>query len=423
MTVVRGAQGTEVKLTDLLLDQPRGKLISAQDGTVNLTQIGKVDPLTVPPTAAMQAAPAPVDADKTTRIKVDRLQVTGGDIKFADLSPRPQFGVQISDLAELIVGQSTKLSLDLEYKINQRKLMGENQIIIDNLMLGERVDSKDATNLPLDPALALLRDSKGGIELGLPVQGSLDEPQLSFGGLVWKAIVNVLTKIATAPFRALGALLGGSGEEFEAVIFEPGEARLLPPEREKLAKLANALQQRPQLKLAIEGRFDKVLDRDALADNVVKLDISTRAGMKPPAANEPMIISFTDAKVQAALDELAIAAGDDATKLRAQYLPPATNAVVGIFQSARERLTDKGRNQAAEARNQYYPELFKLLKAKQAIPEIAYATLAGFRAEAVRNTLTAVNKFDVTRVSVAAPQTVKESRPAQVATTLTLPVK
>lgn len=141
MTVVRGAQGTEVKLTDLLLDQPRGKLIIAQDGTVNLTQIGKVDPLTVPPTAAMQAAPAPVDADKTTRIKVDRLQVTGGDIKFADLSPRPQFGVQISDLAELIVGQSTKLSLDLEYKINQRKLMGENQIIIDNLMLGERVDS------------------------------------------------------------------------------------------------------------------------------------------------------------------------------------------------------------------------------------------------------------------------------------------
>lgn len=255
------------------------------------------------------------------------------------------------------------------------------------------------------------------------MQGSLDQPQLSFGGLVWKAIVNVLTKIATAPFRALGALLGGSGEEFEAVIFEPGEARLLPPEREKLAKLANALQQRPQLKLAIEGRFDKVLDRDALADNVVKLDISTRAGMKPPAANEPMIISFTDAKVQAALDELAIAAGDDATKLRAQYLPPATNAVVGIFQSARERLTDKGRNQAAEARNQYYPELFKLLKAKQAIPEIAYATLAGFRAEAVRNTLTAVNKFDVTRVSVAAPQTVKASRPAQVATTLTLPVK
>ena len=60
---------------------------------------------------------------------------------------------------------------------------------------------------------------------------------------MWKAITNLLTKIVTAPF-ALGALLGGSGEEFEAVLFEPGEARLLPPEREKLAKLATALEKR-----------------------------------------------------------------------------------------------------------------------------------------------------------------------------------
>ena len=310
-------------LADLLLDQPRGKLIIVQDGTVNLAQMGKVDAPTAQPVASTPSAPVPVDAEKKTRVKIDRLQVTGGNVEFADLSLRPQFGVRISDLAGLIVGLSTepssraavsmegkvdefglarlagnrsplgatkytdlkatfrnlemenltpysgkfagrtiesgKLSLGLEYKINQRKLRGENQIIIDNLTLGERVDSKDATNLPLDLALALLRDSKGMIDLGLPVQGSLDDPQFNYGSQIWKAIVNVLTKIVTAPFRALGALLGGSGEEFKAVILEPSEARLLPPEREKLAKLAKALEQRPQLKLAVEGHFDKAL--------------------------------------------------------------------------------------------------------------------------------------------------------------------
>ncbi len=490
--VSMGKNGLEVALTDLLLDQPRGKLIIAENSTINLAQIGKTDAssASVPATQSgkpAQAAPFSTDSEKATRIKVDRLQVTGGDVEFADLSLRPQFGTRISDLSGLIVGLSTepssraevslegkvdefglarvsgnlsplgateftdikaifrnvemknltpysgkfagrriesgKLSLDLEYKIDQRKLKGENKVVVDNLVLGERIESKDATNLPLDLAIALLRDSNGMIELGLPVQGSLDDPQFSFDGLAWKVIVNVLTKIATAPFRALGALLGGSGEEFEAVNFEPGEARLLPPEREKLAKLAKALEQRPQLKLAVEGRFDKERDREALADNIVKLDVSKRAGKKPPGANEPLIISFTDAKVQAALDELAAAAGDDATKLLAQYLPPASNAVLGALQNARERITEKGRTEAADARGKYYPELFKLLRAKQAVPDTVYATLATFRSEAVKTTLTTVNKFDAARVSVAAPQPVKASKPEQVATTLALSVK
>jgi hypothetical protein len=285
------------------------------------------------------------------------------------------------------------------------------------------VDSPDATNLPLDLAIALLRDSNGMIDLGIPVQGSLDDPQFSYGSLIWKAIANVLTKIATAPFRALGALLGGSGEEFEAVIFEPGEARLLPPEREKLAKLATALEKRPALKLSVEPRFDKALDRDALADNILKLEIGKRAGLKPPGPNEPLIISFTDAKVQSALDELAASAGDDAVKLRAKYLPPASNAITGLIQNARERVTERGRNEAAEARTRYYPELFALLKSKQAVPDFAYEALATLRGQAVQNTLTGVNKFDSARVSVAAPSAAKNVKPGQVPTQLALAVK
>jgi len=490
LRIVQGPAGLSVTLADLLLDQPRGKLIIAEDGTVNLTQIGKLDAATGAPVQAqkpVEAAPVPVDGKTAVTVKVDRLQVTGGDVDFADLSLRPQFGTRVSNLSGLIVGLSTepasraeislegkvdeyglarvsgnlsplgateytdikavfrnlemrnltpysgkfagrtiesgKLSLDLDYKVVARRLKGENQVIIDNLKLGERVESKDATSLPLDLAIALLSDSNGVIDLGLPVQGSLDDPQFSFGGLVWKTIVNVLTKIATAPFRALGALLGGSGEEFEAVMFEPGEARLLPPEREKIAKLAKALEQRPQLKLTIEGRFDRARDREALADNILKLEISKRAGMKPPGPNEPLIISFTDRKVQDALDELAAAAGEDAAKLRAKYLPPAGNAITGLIQNARETLTDKGRTEAADARGKYYPELFKLLHDRQAVPDAAYTTLADFRAEAIRSTLTAVNKFDAARVSVAAAQPVKASKANEVATTLALTVK
>jgi Domain of Unknown Function (DUF748) len=480
-----GSQGTQIALADLLLDQPRGKIIIGEDRRVNLTQIEKLDAGGTPiQPKDTSTASAPQDSTKKTKLNAWRIQIAGADIEFADLSLRPQFGTRISDLSGLIVGLSTdastraevsmegkvdqfglarltgtiapfgaseftdlkaifrnlemanltpysgkfagrkiesgKLSLNLEYKIEARKLKGENQVIIDNIKLGERVDSPEATNLPLDLAIALMRDSNGVIDLGIPVQGSLDDPQFSYGSLMWKAIVNVLTKIATAPFRALGALLGGSGEEFEAVIFEPGEARLLPPEREKLAKLAKALEQRPQLKLTIEPRFDKTADRDALADNIVKLDIGKRAGMKPPGANEPLVISFTDPKVQAALDELAMSAGDDAAILRAKYLPPASNAITGLIQNARERVTEKGRNELAEARGKYYPELFALLKSKQSVPEFAFEALATLRGQAIANTVTGVSKFDAARVSVAAPSAAKAVREGHVPTQLAL---
>jgi len=39
---------------------------------------------------------------------------------------------------------------------------------VDNLVLGEKVDSPDSMNLPLDLAIALLADSNGRIDLGCP---------------------------------------------------------------------------------------------------------------------------------------------------------------------------------------------------------------------------------------------------------------
>lgn len=472
--------GARAALADLLLDAPRGEIIIGEDGTLNLTQIGNEG-------AVSKQAPLPVDAPSSNLdVRIDRMQVSGGDIHYADLSLRPQFGTRVSDLSGLIVGIASdgaaraevalegkvdeyglarlsgtvapmaaaqytdlkasfrnldmasltpysgkfagrridggKLSLELEYKVVDRRLKGENQIVIDNLRLGGRVESKDATSLPLDLAVALLADGNGVIELGLPVQGSLDDPQFSFGQLVWKAITNVLGKIVSAPFRALGALLGGNGENFEAVQFEPGEARLLPPEREKIARLGQALVKRPRLKLTIEGRFDRERDREALADNIVKLDIGKRAGLKPPSANEPLIISFTDSRVQEALDELAAGAGEAATALRAQYLPAAGNALGSLLQGARERFTAKGRSDAAEARGKYYPALFRLLRDRQSVPELAFTTLATLRAEAIRNTLAAVNQFDINRVAVAAPQPVKTSERDRVASTFALAV-
>jgi hypothetical protein len=78
------------------------------------------------------------------------------------------------------------MSLDLRYKVQNSQLEGNNQVVIDKLTLGERVDSPDALKLPIELAIAILKDSNGRIDLGLPVSGSLDDPQFSWGALIWK---------------------------------------------------------------------------------------------------------------------------------------------------------------------------------------------------------------------------------------------
>jgi hypothetical protein len=197
---------------------------------------------------------------------------------------------------------SGKLSLDLEYKIQQGHLLGDNQIIMDQLTLGDKVDSPEATNLPLDLAIAILRDSDGRIDLGLPVSGDLNDPQFSYGSIIWKAFTNVLHKIATAPFRALGALFGG-GEKFENVTFEAGNAHLTPPEREKLVKLAGALVKRPGLSLAIHGVYSDQ-DRDALQDRQLRRAIAEKMGIRLEGKEDPGPMSTRQSKVQSALEDL-----------------------------------------------------------------------------------------------------------------------
>lgn len=206
---------------------------------------------------------------------------------------------------------SGKLSLDLEYKIKKRQLAGENKIVMEKLVLGERVDSPEAKDLPLDLAIAILQDSDGRIDLGLPVSGSMDDPHFSYGGIIWKAILNVFGKIATAPFRMLGALFGGSGEKFESITFESGSAHLMPPEREKLVQLAGVLNKRPGLSLKLHGVYADS-DRVSLQDLQLRRTLAEQTdehaeyqGEKSKAhAGDPGPLTTQSPKVQEALESL-----------------------------------------------------------------------------------------------------------------------
>jgi outer membrane protein OmpA-like peptidoglycan-associated protein len=195
-----------------------------------------------------------------------------------------------------------KMSVDLKYKVSGETLVGENEIFLNQLTLGERVDSPDATSLPVGLAIALLKDRDGNIELDVPVSGNLKDPEFNIGGVVAKAVGQVITKIVTSPFALLASLVGGGeGEELDFIEFDFGKATLGNTQAEKLDRLAKALQERPALTLEIEGAADKQSDRMALAEaellnqlKVGRFEELGKAGKTVPPSAEEMTLSYDD---------------------------------------------------------------------------------------------------------------------------------
>jgi len=157
-----------------------------------------------------------------------------------------------------------KLSVDIDYKIENRQLTAAHKFVIDQLELGERVESPDAVHLPLKIAVALLKDRNGVIDIDLPVTGSLDDPQFRIGPLIWKAVLNLLAKVATAPFAMLGHLFGG-GEQMNYIDFQPGSAVLDASEHDKLVALVKALKEKDKLELDVPVTYSPDVDRPGLA--------------------------------------------------------------------------------------------------------------------------------------------------------------
>lgn len=159
-----------------------------------------------------------------------------------------------------------RLNLDLHYQIRNGELDAQNKVVIEQLQLGEKVDSPDAVDLPLRLAVALLKDSSGTISLQLPVRGDLNNPSFDVMPVVWQTLRNLMARAVKAPFRLLGSLVSGDERDLSEVPFPAGSADLTDEAQERLAALVNALRERPALRLEVEGRSLAQVDGQSVAE-------------------------------------------------------------------------------------------------------------------------------------------------------------
>lgn len=188
----------------------------------------------------------PFDLKKSTEIKLGFK-----DIDLKDVTPYSgQFlGYKI---------EKGKLNLTLNYEVADSKLKGSNIVNLDTLTLGEKVESKDAVDLPLSLAISILSDQNNQINIDLPVEGDLNDPDFKYGGIVWAAVKKLFADITLAPFRFLGNMLGLSSKDLNTIDFMPANAELIVSEQAKIADFIKLTTAKPKMKLSITPAYSDV---------------------------------------------------------------------------------------------------------------------------------------------------------------------
>jgi hypothetical protein len=461
-------------VAELRVVEPDATLIIENDRSFNASRLLVKQEAAAAPS---EVAAKPAAAGEPFPVRVRRLRFQNAKLDFTDLSLRPQFSAKIYELGGVITGLSSrrdarsqieldgrvdefglarirgqlnpfvpadntdvnvifknvdmvsaspysmkfagykiaqgKISLDLQYKVRNSQLEGNNQIVLDNLTLGERIDSPDALKLPLELALAILKDSDGRIDLGVPVSGNMNDPQFSYGSLVWKAVGNIMSKIVTSPFRALGNLFGVSGDKLESIDFDAGSDTVLPPEREKLKQVAQILAKKSQLTLSVPGQYSEAADGAALREQAVRRAIVTRAEIKLAPGEQPGPLDIGQRKVRGALRDLyaeRFGAAELDKQKKAAESAAGTAAAGAADAAAQQKLPVlqrlgkmvQGEPQVADA-SAFYGKLRERLEQNQPLPADALTQLGARRAAAILAALKE-NGVDPAAAHTAAPE-------------------
>jgi uncharacterized protein involved in outer membrane biogenesis len=307
---------------------------------------------------------------------------------------------------------SGKLSLDLKYFIESSKLKGDNQIIVERIQLGEQIDSPGAISLPLNLAIAILQDANGVIDVALPVSGDLEDPKFSYGQIVWKAFTNLIVKIAASPFRALGALLGVDAEKLDVIDFENGSAELMPPEVEKLANLANALEKRPNLKLLVQGRYSEKKDGKVLKALQLKRFIAERQGRTLAPGDSPDALDFGNVDTRSVLE----------TVFAERYGKGTLDEIKVAAEQASVEDQEKTESSNQEAKIQdpaaLWKKLYRRMVDDEPLEESALIQLGESRSQVIVRELLEGMGVSEDRVAVKKPKALKPGRKARAKLTL-----
>jgi len=355
-----GKTPLDLSVAEVAVNKAYARVVVTPEGKINLTQLKFATPEEPAAPAPAEAEPAP------RNVRIDRVVFADSRLDFTDLFIKPNYSADVGGLNGTVTQLSSapdargvvdlkgsydktspvviagtinplagdlfldisakgqdielpklsaystryagygitagKLTLDVKYHVEDSKLSGRNKIHIDQLTFGDKVEGPEATTLPVLFAVNLLKDSKGQINLELPISGSLQDPQFDLGGLITQVVGALFKKAITSPFSLLTAAFGGGGgggngngqgaqggDDLAYVDFAPGAADIGAAGEKKLDAVAKALLDRPAIRIEMAPRIDAKKDGEALKRAALKRKVGAAGSLKAALEREGLV--------------------------------------------------------------------------------------------------------------------------------------
>lgn len=237
-----------------------------------------------------------------------------------------------------------KMSLQLKYKVVDDTLTASNNIEIDQFELGEKVENPKAVSLPLEMAVALLKDADGKIIIDVPITGSLNDPQFDIGSIIADALGNAIRKVVTSPFDALAALAGDDEANISNISFKAGDAILDKSQQDKLTTIAKLLKERSVLVLDIKGTAFEAQDWPAIQEaalykSMKKIRAEEINRQSGNSKTQPDYVELSEADYKRLLAQEFIAKSPTLAKKSFFGTPELINAQGDFYEVAKQHLS------------------------------------------------------------------------------------
>jgi hypothetical protein len=236
------------------------------------------------------------------------LEPAAGDLKI-DVKelPLPAYSPYAAETAGYRLEAGT-LNLDAAASIEGQTVTLDSDVHLQHLDVAEvHSGSFDKQfGMPLDLALALLRDPFGGIHL--PVNGSFGpEPGggVSLAPIMVGALRQALLGAMTTPIKGLGLLIPGAGKRDDGMLLRPvpfAPGGLVPTSDSQLPGLVNLLEARPGLALVLRGRSNSEDDRYLATEMLAE---AAASGSELPAVSAGEAGFFQRRRLKGALEDHA----------------------------------------------------------------------------------------------------------------------